>query len=133
MSDLPGGVHSSTTQTVLTMVEKLHMTNSESCWIDIGCGAPLMALQGSLFNKLTLALDLPPVMRTVFQILQLMPPEQRVLANSIFLQEGDILLLDRDSIPTDIANSVTHITNFIGTDEGTSHLHISLPHFHDSQ
>jgi hypothetical protein len=118
MSDLPGGVHSSTTQTVVAMVEKLRMSPTESCWIDIGSGPPLMALQGSLFNKLTLALDLPPVMRSVFQILQLMPPEQRVLANSIFLIEGDILHLDTNSIPPEMAASVTHITNFIGTDEG---------------
>lgn len=118
MSDLPGGVHSATTQTVLTMVEKLQMNSEDSCWIDIGCGAPLMALQGSIFNKITLALDLAPVMRVILQILSHMPFEQKALANSIYLQEGDILHLKKSDLPLEVAENVTHVTNFIGTDEG---------------
>lgn len=118
MSDLPGGVHSVTTQTVLTMVEKLQMNVDESCWIDVGCGVPLMALQGSLFNRITLALDLPPVMRVILQILHHMPSEHKALASSIYLQEGDILHLKKHDLPVEVAENVTHVTNFIGTDEG---------------
>ena len=130
MSDLPGGTHNCSTSTVLNMSEAMEMSPMTTVWGDFGSGAPILAIQGGVFAKQTLCLDLPSVMKMVQMILYFMNNESKGLINQIYLESGyhTSLFIRTDSSLGDINQinelklppiffDITHLTCFIGGSE----------------
>jgi len=88
MSNLIGGVHNSTTDTMLTLVNLLNFDPSKTVLLECGSGAPIFGLEASIFTKRTICLDLPSVMKTVYWILSFMSPDDKLFAQTINLISG---------------------------------------------
>ncbi len=93
MDNLPGFVHNATPATALAMAQKMTMNPSVSIWGDFGSGAPTFAIQGGVFAKQTLCVDLPSVINQVLAILQEMPPESKGLVDGMFIHAGSSIYL----------------------------------------
>lgn len=99
MRDLPGGTHNCCSSTVLAMSKALDMCPTSTIWADFGSGAPIIAIQGNVFAKQTLCLDLPSVMKMVRMILSYMNSESKGLINQIYLESGlcTVYIIQTDS------------------------------------
>ena len=93
------------------------MNSQSSVWLDVGCGAPTIALQGSCFNKATYALDLPPTINIINEILNEASSLAKNLMKRIALIGVDVLKINMENLPADIIH-VTHVTILIGIPKG---------------
>lgn len=94
MSNLVGGVHSCTTDTMLNLVNLLDFDPQKTVLLECGSGAPFLGLSASIFAKQTICLDLPAVLKTIFWILSFMSPEDKQFAETIHFVPGfDFLFL----------------------------------------
>lgn len=142
MSNLPGGVHNCGEKTLLAMVKKLELDPLKSVLLECGSGAPLLGLQASIFTKHTICLDLHEVMQTVYSIMENMSEDSsfmqtiHMIAGMVIYLDfshpfrlGDILeirpqaftRINRDlgyQGDQSILDEVTHVTAFIGIDNG---------------
>ncbi len=89
MKDIPGFVHNATASTALSMAQKMEMDPSKSIWGDFGCGAPIFAIQGGVFAKQTLCVDLPTVINQVLRIMQEIPEGSKGLVEGMSIHAGD--------------------------------------------
>jgi hypothetical protein len=71
------------------MVQKLNMTPQEAVWADFGSGAPIIAIQGSVFCKKTFCVDLPSVVNMILGVLSFMTPRNKALVDKILVEPGE--------------------------------------------
>lgn len=88
MSNLPGGVHNCSVETIFKMVEKLKFNSKRTVLLELGSGAPIFGLGASIFTKRTLCVDLPDVMKTVHTIISCMKDEDSLFVKTIHLVSG---------------------------------------------
>lgn len=88
MSNLVGGVHNCNQETMLQMIKKLDLNSESSVLLELGSGAPLFGLQASIFTKVTICVDLPCVMKTIFLILSFLSAKDQAFARTIHYVPG---------------------------------------------
>lgn len=93
MNNLSGFVHNATAATALAMAQKMEMDASTSIWGDFGSGAPTFAIQGGVFARKTLCVDLPSVVNQVLAILVEMPSESKGLVDAMSIHAGSSFYL----------------------------------------
>lgn len=114
---LTGGVHSSTPTTLLSIAKITNMDPTRTIWVDIGCGAPILSLQGSFFNLETYCIDYPSVIDEVLNLIELMPSDYKNLMKRLRIHGGDIFKMKMESFPPSFSK-VTHVTILIGIPDG---------------
>lgn len=88
MSNLIGGVHNCTEETMFQAISKLNFDPLTTVHLELGSGAPLFGLESSIFTKKTICLDLPAVMKTVFWILSFLSTDDKLFSQTIHMVSG---------------------------------------------
>lgn len=132
MSNIAGGVHSCSQETLFHFLKKMKLNPKTSVLLECGSGAPLFGLAASIFTKVTICIDLPSVMKTIFWILSFMSQEDSLFARTIHYIPGftlsnisliklaDILEMRLQHFHhiSSTMQEVTHVTAFIGLPDG---------------